>query len=48
MRFFAFLTLLVVLSGCKSISIIYLPEHNVKVSGSVLIFDGLIVKVRLI
>ncbi|MCG9625544.1 hypothetical protein L1D34_11905 [Vibrio mediterranei] len=34
------LVTLAVLSGCKSIPIIFMPDHNVSVSGSTLIFDG--------
>lgn len=31
---------LALLSGCKSTPIVFMPEHNVSVSGSTLIFDG--------
>ncbi|WP_238115878.1 hypothetical protein [Vibrio cincinnatiensis] len=31
---------LALLSGCSSTPIIFMPEHNVSVSGSTLIFDG--------
>lgn len=41
MRFMCFpLVSLAVLSGCKSIPIVFLPEHNVTVSGTTLVFDG--------
>ncbi|MGV1720380.1 hypothetical protein [Vibrio furnissii] len=41
MRFlFLALVSLAVFSGCKSTQIVFMPEHNVSVSGRTLIFDG--------
>lgn len=41
MRFICLsLVSLALLSGCKSIPLIFMPEHNVTVSGTTLIFDG--------